>query len=69
MHEKDRIKIIKAGFTLYRCSELELVVKRQSVAGQGWKIESRHKTKKAIEVERQRLLNNPKVIQSLRRDE
>lgn len=63
MHEKDRVKLIDAGFVLYRCSEVELVVKRQSEAGHGWKIIKRHNTKRAIKEIHQQLLDDPKVIQ------
>ena len=63
MHEKDTKKIMAAGFVLYRCSEVELVIKRRSVEDASWKLVSRHLTKKEIKEERQRLLNNPKVIQ------
>lgn len=63
MHTKDRIKLIKAGFVLYRCSEIELVIKRQSEVSHGWKIVSRHETKRAIKGIHQQLLDDPKAIQ------
>ena len=63
MHEKDRAKILLAGFVLYRCSEVELVVKRRSAEDASWKHVARYTTKKAIKAQSQRLLANPKVIQ------
>ena len=63
MHEKDRKKIMAAGFVLYRCSETELVVKRRSFNDPTWRHVSRWKTKKAIKLERLRLLEHPKIIQ------
>ena len=63
MHEKDRKKIMAAGFVLYRCSETELVVKRRSADDASWKHVTRCTTKKAIKAQRQRLLDNPKIIQ------
>ena len=63
MHEKDRKKIMEAGFILYRCSEIELVVKRRSANDLSWKVFGRYTTKKAIKAQRRRLLDHPQVIQ------
>jgi len=63
MHNKDRRKILKAGFTLYRCSELERVIKVRSIEHSGWKIMTRLKSKAAIQRASQKLLADPKAIQ------
>ena len=63
MHEKDRRKILKAGFTLYRCSEVEKVIKKRTIEDASWKIEMRVKTKAAIKRVRSGLLLEPKSIQ------
>ncbi|MEA3435417.1 MAG: hypothetical protein U9R43_03055 [Thermodesulfobacteriota bacterium] len=63
MHEKDRRKIMEAGFTLFRCSEIEKVIKKRTIDDLGWKIHSRKETKKAVKEMSQRLLSHPKVIQ------
>ena len=63
MHEKDRWKLLKAGFTLYRCSETEKLIKKRTVHDASWKIETRCKTKKEVKEIRKRILNNPLAIQ------
>ena len=63
MHEKDRKKILEAGFVLYRCSETEKVVKRRQTWDASWKIDTRLKTKKEVKEVSQRLLLSPKAIQ------
>lgn len=63
MNDWDRWKILKAGFTLYRCSEPEKVVKKRTAADRSWKIESRHTTKKAIKARHLELLKDPRAIQ------
>jgi len=63
MHEKDTKKIMAAGFVLYRCSEVELVVKRRSAAQPHWMIVSRVGTKTAIRTISRRLHDDPNVIQ------
>lgn len=63
MNELDRQKVMSAGFTLYRCSEVERVIKRRTAADISWKIESRHSTKKTIKARHLELLRDPKAIQ------
>jgi len=63
MHEKDRRKILKAGFTLYRCSEVEKVVKKRTIEDASWKIMIRLKTKKEVSLMKKLILLYPKGIQ------
>lgn len=63
MHDKDRWKILKAGFTLYRCSEGEKVIKKRTVNDASWKIIKRCKTKVEVKRISQTLLLDPKAIQ------
>lgn len=63
MHDKDRKKILKAGFTLYRCSLIEKVIKVRSVEHSGWKILDRLQSKAAVERASQKLYADPKAIQ------
>lgn len=63
MHDKDRRKILKAGFTLYRCSEIEKVIKVRRVEHSGWKIEARLKSKAAVQRASKKLYADPKAIQ------
>lgn len=63
MHEKDRWKILKAGFALYRCSELERVIKKRTVKDASWKIVERCKTKVEVRRISKALLLDPKAIQ------
>ena len=63
MHEKDRAKIMAAGFELYRCSETELVVKKRTAAWPNWRLVSRYKTKKDVKIVHSALLDNPNIIQ------
>jgi len=63
MHEKDRRKILKAGLTLYRCSEIEKVIKVRSVEHSGWKIKARLKSKAAVQRASKKLYADPKAIQ------
>jgi hypothetical protein len=63
MHEKDRRKIMKAGFMLFRCSLLEKVIKKRTIDDVSWKVHERVKTKKEVKEISQRLLSHPKVIQ------
>lgn len=63
MHEKDRWKLLKAGFILYRCSETEKVIKKRTVNDASWKVELRAKSKKAVKMASKALLLDPKVIQ------
>ena len=63
MNERDRKKIMAAGFILYRCSESEKLVKKRTLQDLSWKIESRAETKKAIRLRHLQLLDDPKAIQ------
>ena len=63
MHEKDRQKIIEAGFILYRCSENEKAIKIRKAVRSGWKIHARFKTKKEVGEVSQALLMDPDAIQ------
>ncbi len=63
MHDKDRKKVMKAGFMLFRCSENEKIIKKRTIDDAGWKVHERVKTKKEVKEISQRLLSHPKVIQ------
>ncbi|GAG97296.1 unnamed protein product [marine sediment metagenome] len=63
MHEKDRKKIMAAGFVLYRCSETERIVKRRKIEDLSWKLHARCKTKKRIKEIRLNLYDIPNAIQ------
>ena len=63
MHGKDANKLLAAGFTLYRCSERELLVKCRTAARPNWHLASRHKTKTAVIRVRNYLYNDPHAIQ------
>ena len=63
MHDKDRKKVMGAGFTLYRCSESEKVIKKRTIEDASWKIDARLRTKKEVREASQVLLSNPKAIQ------
>jgi len=63
MHGKDALKLLAAGFTLYRCSDAELLVKCRTAAKPNWHLVSRYKTKAAVIRVRNYLYNDPKAIQ------
>ena len=63
MHEKDCRKLLKFGFALYRCSEVEKVIKIRTPEDASWKLLQRCKTKKQVRAARAALLNDPKAIQ------
>ena len=63
MHEKDRKKIMEAGFALYRCSESEKVIKRRNINDASWKTMIKLKTKVSVREIRKKLLSDPKAIQ------
>lgn len=63
MHHKDVDKILAAGFTIYRCSETEMLIKCQTAANPNWRMVSRHKTKKTLHHVRAALYNDPNAIQ------
>lgn len=63
MHEKDRKKILKAGFFLYRCSESEKAIKKRTLEDASWKIAIRTKTKVGVKEISKQLLSDPKAIQ------
>lgn len=63
LHEKNRVKIMAAGFTIYRCSQSELVVKCRSSDHSSWRILNRYKTKKSLAQASKTLLDIPDAIQ------
>ena len=63
MHDKDRRKIIEAGFFLYRCSEGEKIIKIRKAVDSGWRIHAKCRTKKEVREVSQALLTNPDAIQ------
>lgn len=63
MHHKDVDKLLAAGFTLYRCSQPELLVKCITAAKPHWRLVGRHPTKAAVIIARTKLYNDPNAIQ------
>lgn len=63
MHEKDCRKLLADGFTLYRCSESERVIKVRRINDSTWKILERCKTKKRVKEAHRVLLDKPNAIQ------
>jgi len=63
MHHKDVDKLLAAGFTLYRCSEIELLVKSITAAKPHWRLVGRHPTKAAVIRARNSLYNDENAIQ------
>lgn len=63
MHNKDVAKILAAGFTIYRCSETEMLIKCRTARNPNWRLVSRHKTKKTLHHVRTKLYNDRNAIQ------
>ena len=63
MNEKDRKKIMRAGFVLFRCSEAEKVIKTRNIHDASWHFMHRCQTKKEVKEIHLALLDNPKAIQ------
>jgi len=63
MHERDKEKVMAAGFTLYRCSEAEKMIKRRTAGDMTWKNWAKCKTKKEVRMVHLRLLEEPHIIQ------
>jgi len=63
MHEKDCRKLLKFGFILYRCSEVEKVIKVRTMEDSSWKLLERCKTKKRVQEAHAALLKDAKAIQ------
>jgi len=62
MHE-DRLKLLKAGFSLYRCDVQNKVINRLSTPGNTWLLEWRCSTQIEFRRYRAALLKEPRSIQ------
>ena len=64
MDQKSQAKVMASGFMIIRCDDLPSIrIKYKGPGSHEWKTLSKHETKAARERERQRLAEDPFVIE------